>query len=100
MKALIVVPLASVGLLLAASATHGQDIRPDAQARGRAILEQNADDTAQDATDMPYSETGMIGTPQARFITNASYGGSAGSGSQSGGQRCVTGPQCNIFRGR
>lgn len=100
MKVLIVLPLASVGLLLAASATNGQDIRSDAQARGRAILEQNADETAQDATDMPYSETGRVGTPQTRFITNASYGGSADSDSQSGGPRCVTDPQCNIFRGR
>lgn len=100
MKALIVLPLAGAGLLLAASVANGQEIRPDVQARGRAILEQSADETAQDATDMPYSETGQPGTPQARSITNASYGGSAGFDAQSGGPRCATGPQCNIFRGR
>jgi hypothetical protein len=100
MKTLIVLPLAGAGLLLAASVANGQEIRPDMQARGRAILEQNANETAQDATDMPYSETGQPGTPQARAITNSSYGGSVDSDGQSGGPRCVAGPQCNIFRGR
>lgn len=100
MKALIVLPLASAGLLLAASVANGQEIRPDMQARGRATLEQSADETAQDATDMPYGETGQPGTPQARAITNASYGGSADFGGQAGAPRCAPGLQCNIFRGR
>jgi hypothetical protein len=100
MNALIVVPLASAGLFLAAGVANGQDNGADAQARGRAILEQNANQTAQDATDMPYSETGQLGAPQVRFITHASYGGSADSGGESGGPRCAPGSQCNIFRGR
>jgi len=100
MKALIVLPLASAGLLLAASVTNGQEIRPDMQARGRAILEQNANETAQDATDMPYGETGQPGVSQAHAMTNASYGGSVDFDGQSGGPRCATRPQCNIFRGR
>jgi hypothetical protein len=100
MKSLFVLPLASAGLLLAAGMANGQNMGTDAQPRGRAILEQNADQSAQDATDMPYSETGQTGTLTARSITNASYGGAADFGGASGAPRCATAPQCNIFRGR
>jgi hypothetical protein len=101
MRSLFVLPLASAGLLLAAGMANGQNMMDtDMQPRGRAILEQNADQSAQDATDMPYSETGQIGTLIARPITNASYGGTADSVGESGGPRCATEPQCNIFRGR
>lgn len=100
MKALFVLPLASAGLLLAAGMANGQNMGADAQPRARAILEQNANQSAQDATDMSYSETGQPGKLTARSITNASYGGTADSRGDSGGPLCVTGPQCNIFRGR
>ena len=100
MKSLFVLMLAGAGLLLASSVVNGQEMRADGQARGRAILEQNADDTAQDATDMSYGEVGRYGTPRARYITNASYGGTADVDEESGGSRCTAGPQCNIFRGR
>jgi hypothetical protein len=101
MKSLFVLPLTGAGLLLAAGMANAQNMMgTDMQPRGRAILEQNADQSEQDATDMPYSETGQTGTLTARPITNASYGGTADSVGESGGPRCATGPQCNIFRGR
>jgi hypothetical protein len=101
MKSLLVLPLAGAGLLLAAGMADGQSMMgTDVQPRGRAILEQNADQSAQDATDMPYSETGQTGMLTAHFITNASYGGTADFVGESGAPRCATGPQCNIFRGR
>jgi hypothetical protein len=101
MRSLFVLPLASAGLLLAAGMANGQNMMDtDMQPRGRAILEQNANQSAQDATDMPYSETGPNGMLVARPITNASYGGTADSIGESGGPRSATGPQCNIFRGR
>jgi len=100
MKSLFVLPWASAGLLLAAGMASGQDRTMDVQPQGRAILEQNANQSAQDATDMPYSETGPTGKPTAGSITHASYGGTADFGAESGGPRCATGPRCNIFRGR
>ncbi|WP_144162009.1 hypothetical protein [Paraburkholderia sp. BCC1885] len=100
MKSLFVLPLTSAGLLLAAGMANGQDRGTDMQPRGRAFLEQSANQSAQDATDMSYSETGPAGTLTARSITNASYGGTSGSGSEAGSPQCPAGPQCNIFRGR
>jgi hypothetical protein len=101
MKSLFVLPLASAGLLLAAGMANGQNMMDtDVQIRGRAILEQNANQSAQDATDMPYSETGQTGMLAAHSITNVSYGGTTDFVGESGGPRCATGPQCNIFRGR
>ncbi|MEW6341200.1 MAG: hypothetical protein RXR20_04060 [Paraburkholderia sp.] len=99
MKLLFVVPLAGAGLILATALANGQDVQTNMQARGRAILEQNANESAQDATDMSYSETGQAGNLPAR-VNNVSYGGTADFTGESGGPRCVTGPQCSIFRGR
>jgi hypothetical protein len=100
MKSLFLLTLASAGLLLAAGMANGQNTGTGVQPRGRAILEQDANQSAQDATDMPYSETGQTGALTAHSISNASYGGTANSGGDSGGPRCAMGPQCNIFRGR
>ncbi|MGF6726527.1 hypothetical protein P3T43_005917 [Paraburkholderia sp. GAS41] len=99
MKSLFVLSLASASLLLAAGMANGQNMGTDAQLRGRTMLE-NANQSAQDATDMSYSEPGQPGKLTARSITNASYGGEADSEEDSGGPRCTTGPHCNIFRGR
>lgn len=100
MKSLFVVPLAGAGLLLATALANGQDVQTNAQPRGRAILEQNADESAQDATDMSYSEPDQSGKLPARVISNVSYGGTADSTGESGGPRCAPGLQCNVFRGR
>lgn len=100
MKSIFLVPLVGAGLLLATALANGQDVQTNAQPRGRAILEQNADESAQDATDMSYSEPDQSGKLPARAISNVSYGGMADSTGESGGPRCAPGPQCNIFRGR
>ncbi|SDH96600.1 hypothetical protein [Paraburkholderia phenazinium] len=100
MKSLFAVTLAGVGLLLATALANGQDVQTNTQPRGRAILEQNADESAQDATDMSYTEPGQAGNLPARAISNVSYGGTVDFTGESGGPRCAPGSQCNIFRGR
>jgi hypothetical protein len=99
MKSFFVVPLAGAGLFLATALANGQDAQTNTQSSGRAILEQNANESAQDTTDMPYSETGQAGNLPAR-VNNVSYGGTADFTGESGGPRCATGTQCSIFRGR
>jgi hypothetical protein len=100
MKSLFVWPLAGAGLLLATGLANGQDRNADTQSHSRVIFEQNANQSAQDATDMSYGDTGQAGTSASRSLTHASYGGTADSDSAWGGSRCTAGPQCNLFRGR
>jgi hypothetical protein len=103
MKSLFVLPLAAAGLLLAAGVANAQAIHADLQPAGRAMLEQNADESAQDITDMPYSEMGQPAKTPSRSITRASYGGTADFEGEAGGPsaaRCASGSQCSIFRGR
>jgi hypothetical protein len=100
MKAHVVWPLAGVGLLLAAGMANGQDRNADTPSPGRIRFEQNANQSAQDATDMSYGDTGQAGTSTSRSLTHASYGGTADSDSAWGGSWCTAGPQCSVFRGR
>jgi hypothetical protein len=101
MKPLFVLPWAAVGLLLTAGMASAQSAGVGAQPTGRAVLEQNANESAQDITDMPYSE--MSGKASARSLTNVSYGGAPDVRSDAGSpdsRPCTAGPQCNVFRGR
>lgn len=98
MKTFLVLPLAGAGLLLAAGASNGQGM--EAQSAGRAIFEQNANESAQSATDMRYLDSGQSGQASSGVLTNTSYGGAADSLGQSGGPLRCSGPlQCNIYRG-
>lgn len=103
MKSLFVLPLTAAGLLLTAGAASGQGASMGAQPTGRAVLEQNADESVQDVTDMPYTEMGQSAKTSSRSISNISYGGTPdvrGEAGAPGTPPCVSGPQCNIFRGR
>lgn len=103
MKSLFVLPLAAAGLLLTVSAANGQSgASMGMQPAGRAALEQNADESVQDITDMSYSEMGQSAKTSSHSITSISYGGTPDVKGEAGapsGPRCV-GPQCSIFRGR
>ena len=88
-------------LLVAAGAANG-GTQYDVQPSGRAIMEQNADQSAQSSTDMYYGETGRNVNASEQSKTGASYGGVAGVRSEAGGPRprpCSTGHQCNIYFG-
>jgi hypothetical protein len=101
MKPLFILPWAAAGLLLAAGAASGQSSGMGVQPSGRAALEQNANESAQDITDMPYSE--IPGKASSRALTNVSYGGAPDVRSEAGSpdsSPCTAGPQCNVFRGR
>jgi hypothetical protein len=70
---------------------------------GRALMQQNANESAQATTDMPFSESGQ-GTAGAQPVRNVSYGGVAAGQSEAGGrqsQPCTSsGPQCRIYFGQ
>jgi hypothetical protein len=100
MKPLFILPWAAAGLLIAGAAC-AQTAAVGVQPTGRAVLEQNANESAQDITDMPYSDT--AGKASSRGLTNVSYGGAPDVRSEAGSPDsppCTAGPQCNIFRGR
>jgi hypothetical protein len=99
MKSLFVIPWAVAGLLFTAGAAHGQGMQP----AGRAAQEQNANESVQDITDMSYSEMGQSAKTPSHSLTNVSYGGTPDVQGQAGAPAaspCVSGPQCNLFRGR
>ncbi|SIT46970.1 conserved exported hypothetical protein [Paraburkholderia ribeironis] len=101
MKLRLLMVVASALLLLAprtASATQPEG-QPGAAASGRALMEQNANESAQATTDMSLGETGQ-GT---QAVQNVSYGGVAAGQSDSGSRRsppCTSGPQCKIYFGQ
>jgi len=103
MKLLFVVPLAAAGLLAMAGAANGEVVGVGMQPTGRAMLEQNADESAQDITDMPYGDLGQPRKAPSHSIANASYGGEADVHGETGAPRqprCPSGSQCTNFRGR
>lgn len=98
MKSRLLLPLMGVALLAAAGVANGAETWNMTQPSGRLQMQQNANESAQATTDMPYSEGGQNAT-----AVNASYGGVAGSQSDTGrshGRPCTTGPQCDIFFGQ
>jgi hypothetical protein len=103
MKALFVLPLAAAGLLLTAGVACGQGAGMGAQPTGRAALEQNANESVQDITDMWYGDLGQPAKTSSHAFTNISYGGTPdvrGEAGAPGVPPCASGSQCNIFRGR
>lgn len=103
MRSLFVVPLAAAGLLLAAGVASGQGASMGAQPAGRAALEQNANESVQDITDMSFGDMGQSAKTSSHSLTNISYGGTPdvqGEAGAPGMPPCVSGSQCNIFRGR
>ncbi|MFL9965934.1 hypothetical protein PQR02_33940 [Paraburkholderia sediminicola] len=80
------------------------DGQPGAGASGRALMQQNANESAQATTDMSYGEAAQGTDTRTQAVQNVSYGGvaagqsDAGSGRQ--GKPCSTGPQCRIYFGQ
>lgn len=73
--------------------------RVDPGMSGRAIMEQNADESAQATTDMSF---GPSWDSRDHGVRNASYGGVPAGESQAGGRRgrsCSFGTQCKIYFG-
>ena len=100
MKLRLLMVMASAVLFLAprpvsASESDGQ---PGAAATGRAMMQQNANESAQATTDIPLGDTG-----QGQQVRNVSYGGVAAGQSESGtrpGQPCGSAPQCRVYFGQ
>jgi hypothetical protein len=96
MKLRLLMVMASAVLFLAprpvsAVAADGQ---PAAPASGRALMQQNANESEQATTDIPLGET-----VQGQPVRNVSYGGVAAWQSESGNretQPCGSAPQCKI----
>ncbi|WP_168790150.1 hypothetical protein [Paraburkholderia aromaticivorans] len=105
MKLRLWMALASAVLLLAPKTAGALDIegQQGAGTSGRALMQQNANESAQATTDMSFSESGQ-GTPGAQPVQNVSYGGVAAGQSQAGGpqnQPCTSSaPQCRIYFGQ
>jgi hypothetical protein len=100
MKLRLMMVTASAILLLAprpvdALASDGQQA---AAASGRALMQHNANESAQATTDIPLGDTG-----QGQAVQNVSYGGVATGQSESGNRPtrpCGSAPQCRIYFGQ
>lgn len=105
MKLRLWMALASAVLFLAPKTVGAMDVEGQAGAgmSGRALMQQNANESAQATTDMSFSESGQ-GMPGAQPVRNVSYGGVATGQSEAGGrqsQPCTSsGPQCRIYFGQ
>jgi hypothetical protein len=105
MKLRLWMALASAVLLLVpkTAAALGIESQQSTGMSGRALMQQNANESAQATTDMSFSESGQ-GMPGAQPVRNVSYGGVATGQSESGGrqgQPCTSsGPQCRIYFGQ
>jgi hypothetical protein len=105
MKVRLLMVVASAVLFLAprsASAT-GLDGQPGTEMSGRALMQQNANESAQATTDMSFGAAAQGSDTGTQAVQNVSYGGVAGGQSESGGrqsQPCTSGPQCRIYFGQ
>jgi hypothetical protein len=100
MKLRLLMVMASAVLLLAPRPVSALDSdgQQGAAASGRALMQQNANESAQATTDIPLGDTGH-GQP----VQNVSYGGVATGQSESGNrqtQSCGSAPQCRIYFGQ
>ena len=105
MKLRLLMALASALFLLAPRTAGAMDVegQQGAGMSGRALMQQNANESAQATTDVSFSESGQ-GMPGAQPVQNVSYGGVAAGQSEAGGppsQRCTSSaPQCRIYFGQ
>ena len=77
----------------------GIEGQPGAGVSGRALMQQDANESAQATTDMSFGEAAQ----GAQAVRNVSYGGVAAGQSEAGGrqnQPCASGPQCRIYFGQ
>ena len=101
MKLPLLMAMASAVLLLVpitVGASQWDSPQADSMS-GRALMEQNANESAQATTDMSFSEPAQ----RAQTVRNVSYGGVATGQSEAGGRRsarCSAGAQCRIYFGQ
>lgn len=100
MKLRLLMILASAVLFLAPRPVSAleSDGQQNAGALGRAVMQQNANESAQSTTDIPLGETGP-----SQSLQNVSYGGMPAGQSESGEPYtapCTSGPQCRTYFGR
>jgi hypothetical protein len=72
----------------------------DAGMSGRAMMQRNANESAQATTDMSF---GQNWDPREQGVRNASYGGVSAGESQAGGRRsqsCAFSTQCKTYFGQ
>ncbi|HZZ01936.1 hypothetical protein [Paraburkholderia sp.] len=103
MKLRLLMALASVALFLVPNSAGALDSQQDDAGSGRALMQQNANESAQDTTDMSFSETGRAVMPVGQPVQNVSYGGVAAGAAEAGGRQerpCSSGPQCRIYLGQ
>lgn len=94
---------ASAVLFLFVPRTAGaQDSQQGAAMPGHAVMQQNANESAQATTDMSFGENGQA-APAQQSVQNVSYGGVAGGRSETSGRDgrpCSDGPQCKVYFGQ
>jgi hypothetical protein len=102
MKLRLLMALASAALFLAPNTAGAQGNHLGEAVSGQ-VLMQNANESAQDTTDMSFGETGRTIMPAAQPVQNVSYGGVAAGATEAGGRQerpCSSGPQCRIYFGQ
>ncbi|CAE6860475.1 hypothetical protein [Paraburkholderia domus] len=102
MKLRLLMALASAALFLAPSTAGALDSQQGDAVSGQ-VLMQNANESAQDTTDMSFGETGRTIMPAVQPVQNVSYGGVAAGATEAGGRMerpCSSGPQCRIYFGQ
>ncbi|MFM0734088.1 hypothetical protein PQQ52_26750 [Paraburkholderia sediminicola] len=95
MKLRLLMALASAALLLMPNTAGALDSQQDDAGSGRALMQQNANESAQDTTDMSFGDTGRAMMPGAQPVRNISYGGAAAGATEAGGRQerpCSSGP--------
>jgi hypothetical protein len=100
MKLRLLMVMASALLFLAPRPVSAleSDGQPGAAESGRALMQQNANESAQATTDIPLGDTG-----QGQAVQNVSYGGVAAGQTESGNrhnQPCNPASPCKIYFGQ
>ncbi|MFM0152972.1 hypothetical protein PQQ99_05760 [Paraburkholderia sediminicola] len=103
MRLRLLMALVSAAFFLVPNTAGALDSQQDDAGSGRALMQQNANESAQDATDMSFGETGRTMMPAAQPVQNVSYGGAAAGATEAGGRQerpCSSGAQCRIYFGQ
>lgn len=104
MKLRLLMIVASAVLLFAPGTASAQEMGGP-QGTGtsaRAMMEQNANESAQATTDMSLGGPAQGMDTRTQAVQNVSYGGVAAGQAESGGRQkpCISGPQCKIYFGQ
>ncbi|MFT4067398.1 hypothetical protein [Paraburkholderia sp.] len=101
MKVRVLMVAASAVLFLAPRTATAAELsgQPDAGMSGRAVMQQNANESAQATTDVSLGQ----GWQPRQGVEDASYGGVAAGQSEAGGkwnQSCAAGSGCKVYFGQ